>query len=187
MPQHIRQYGLNAQGQQNKEPSEWEKMLAQARMVTQMDNETALGFALGRGLHKLWMDHLAARHAKQDTAEAAKAKQNNEIQSGNISDIDAFRKANGNLPDPTLNVPENWQDAPVSVVDSQGNINPSFAPQEVPAQYVPQHEVVDTTGVILDPTTQSRALLNQMTVDAVNGNLSDNDLRQALAGRGYWR
>lgn len=178
MPQYIRQYGLNAQGQQNKEPSEWEKMLAQARMVTQMDNETALGFALGRGLHKLWMDHLAARHAKQDAEEAKKAQLK---AGGNWTDADIdFAKKTGQ--DMSQLSPDM-----VSVVDSQGNINPRFAPQEVPAQYVPQHEVVDTTGVILDPTTQRQALFNQITADAVNSALSDNDLRQALAGRGYWR
>jgi hypothetical protein len=181
MPQHIRQYGLNAQGQGQREPSEWEKYLQQAKLAMSMDGETALGLALGKAIRYFWDKHLAERNESQDRA----ARQNKEVQSGNISDVEAFRKRNGNLPNPTLNVPENWQDAPVSVVDSQGNINPSFAPQDVPAQYVPQHEVVDTTGVILDPTTQRQTLFNQRTADAVNGNLSGDELRKALAG--YWR
>lgn len=180
MPNYITQYGLKGQQEQKKEPSELEKKARQINWA-QMTDEQALGMALGMGLRYLWDQHLASRNDKQDRA----ARRNKEVQSGNISDIDAFRKANGNLSEPTLNVPENWQDALVSVVDSQGNINPRFAPQDIPAQYVPQHEVVDTTGVILDPTTQRQALFNQRTADAVNSNLSGDELRKALAG--YWR
>lgn len=111
MPQYITQYGLKGQQEQKKEPSELEKKARQINWA-QMTDEQALGMALGMGLRYLWDQHLARRHAKQDAAEAAKAKQNNEVQSGNISDIDAFRKANGNLPEPALNVPENWNEAP---------------------------------------------------------------------------
>jgi hypothetical protein len=108
MPQYINQYGLNAQGQGKKEPSEWEKYLQQAKLAMSMDGETALGLALGKAIRYFWDKHLAERNEKQDRA----ARKNKEVQSGNISDIDAFRKANGNLPEPTLNVPENWNEAP---------------------------------------------------------------------------
>jgi hypothetical protein len=111
MPNYITQYGLRGQQEQKKEPSELEKKARQINWA-QMTDEQALGMALGMGLRYLWDQHLARRHAKQDAAEAVKAKQNNEVQSGNISDIDAFRKANGNLSEPTLNVPENWNGAP---------------------------------------------------------------------------
>ena len=175
MPQHIRQYGLN-QGQQNKEPSEWEKYLQQAKLAMSMDGETALGLALGKAIRYFWDKHLAERNEEQDRA-ARKAKELKAGGNWTDADIDWAKKNGQDLSQASPDM--------VSVVDTKGNINPRFAPKDVPAQYVPQHEVVDTTGVILDPTTQRQALFNQRTADAVNGNLSDNDLRKALAG--FWR
>ena len=93
MPQMITPYGMQGgQGRKSKAQSEWEKKLAQARMAMSLDGETALGLALGKGLRYLWDKHIEARHAKQN----AKNQQDNETKSGQISDWDAFRKANGN-------------------------------------------------------------------------------------------
>ena len=46
--------GQDRQKQQN----EWDKYLAQARMATMMDGQTALGLALGRLLRGAWVTKL---------------------------------------------------------------------------------------------------------------------------------
>jgi hypothetical protein len=105
MAQNITPYGMQAQGQNKND--EWEKYLNQAKLAMSMDGETALGLALGKAIRYFWDQNLAKRHAKNDLKE----KQSAEVASGNISDVDAFRKANNYPVAHTADVPlpENWQ------------------------------------------------------------------------------
>lgn len=86
---------------EKKNQNEWNKMLSQARLAMELDGKTALGLALGKALRYFWDQHLAERHARNDLKE----KRNAEIESGNISDPEAFRAANGNPSLLTLDIP----------------------------------------------------------------------------------
>lgn len=159
MAQHITPYGLHA-NPQGKGNDEWNKYLNQARLAMTMDGQTALGLALGKAIRYFWDKHLAERHAKQDAAEARNA----EIANGKISDVDAFRKANGNRQEPTLYVPENWRDNDVvkealtPVVDNAGNVNPRYAT----TRPVPEGFTADTnmTGMYIDGNGNRQTYLN---------------------------
>lgn len=107
----------NAQQAAQKRDEEWNRMLANAKMAMAMNNETAIGMLLGKGLRELWMNHLAKRHARED----ADRLKNEEVANGKISDVEAFRNANGNPVAPTLNVPSDW---------NQPTAEPTPAPTE---------------------------------------------------------
>ena len=51
---------------QQKQDNEWYKYLAQARMATMMDGQTALGLALGRLLRGAWDHEQEARQQRTD-------------------------------------------------------------------------------------------------------------------------
>ena len=93
MPQMITPYGLRNNQQGTREPSEWEKMLNQARLAMTMDGETALGLALGKGLRYLWDQHLARRHAKQDAENLAKRRHEDNVKQG--YDLESWAKNQG--------------------------------------------------------------------------------------------
>lgn len=93
MPQYINQYGLNANGQGKKEPSEWEKYLQQAKLAMSMDGETALGLALGKAIRYFWDKHLAERNESQDRAAQAAKRHNENVQQG--YDLESWAKNGG--------------------------------------------------------------------------------------------
>lgn len=107
MAQHITPFGLQAQGNEQKKESELEKYANKIRNYKPMTDEEVIGMALGMGLRYLWDNHIGRKHARDDAQE----QQNAEVQKGKISDIEAFRKANGNPTAPTLNVPADWREA----------------------------------------------------------------------------
>lgn len=92
MPQYITPYGAQG-GQQQKSnaQSEWEKMLAQARMAMSLDGETALGLALGKGLRYLWDQHLAKRHAKQDAENLTRGQAGEKLKDGTWAEEDVAK------------------------------------------------------------------------------------------------
>jgi len=57
--------------------SEWEKMLAQARMAMMMDGKTALGLALGKLIRGAWDHEQDAARRRKDAKIADESKQNN--------------------------------------------------------------------------------------------------------------
>ena len=84
--------GQDRQKQQN----EWDKYLAQARMATMLDGQTALGLALGRLLRGAW-DHErdAARRRKLDAYNNSQELQHR-MDAGTLTpdDVQGFRAAN---------------------------------------------------------------------------------------------
>jgi hypothetical protein len=98
---------------QKNRDEEWNRNMGAARqqqdkdmlaMALKMNDQQAIGYLIGALGKKLWMDHLARRHAREDATNL----QNGEIANGQISNVDAFRKANGYPSEPTLNVPQDW-------------------------------------------------------------------------------
>ena len=84
--------GQDRQKQQN----EWDKYLAQARMATMMDGQTALGLALGRLLRGAWDHEQEARQQRTDEELRKKKELQNRMDTGALApdDLQGFRASN---------------------------------------------------------------------------------------------
>lgn len=163
MPQMITPYGLRNNQQGTREPSEWEKMLQQARLAMTLDGETALGLALGKGLRYLWDKHIAARHAKQNAENLAKRQAGENMKNGTWTDEDVAKYhglgddfiANLDRNDPNGNVVAEAVGV-VPIVDNAGNRVQPAPQRNIPTDFSP---VTNTTGQYIDGTGTLRDIL----------------------------
>lgn len=171
----------NAQQAAQKRDEEWNRMLANAKMAMAMNNETAIGMLLGKGLRELWMNHLAKRHARED-ADRLKEGQLTKGDGAEWTrqDVDWYKRSGGDM--------QGVSPDTVAVVTSQSEVNPRFATPDV------EPKAAETSIGYIDPSNNYQVsplqspenkyydLLNQR----MNPELSGDALRKVLFGGRYF-
>jgi hypothetical protein len=175
---------------QKNRDEEWNRNMGNARqqqdkdmlaMALKMNDQQAIGYLIGALGKKLWMDHLARRHARED-ADRLKEGQLTKGDGAEWTrqDVDWYKRSGGDMQGASPDT--------VAVVTSQGEVNPRFATPDV------EPKAAETSIGYIDPSNNYQVsplqspenryydLLNQR----MNPELSSDALRKALFGGRYF-